>query len=215
MGEDIKSTTPPPASTPTPAPKTATSPPAGNTPAQGPTTGQTTGKKSNLTMIIIIIVAVLVVLSVGGYFVTRYLARKASEKVTEKILEGATGNKVDINSSNTGATYKTQGGEMSVGTKAQWPSDTPSSLPEFTFGTMASVSTSGEVGSRSWTMGYEKVATDAYTKYKDLLLQKGWKITSETTYGTTSGLMAELEGYQVTFSVYSDSAEAGLTVNNK
>ncbi len=223
--EDIKPTntsppTPPPAPTPTPTPppsmpNTATPPPAGNTPVPPATSGQKPTKKTNVTMIIIIVVAVLVVLSVGGYLVTRYLARKVSEKATESIMEGATGKKVDINTSDSGATYKTEGGELSVGTKAKWPTDTPTSLPEFTFGTITGSSKTGEVGSYVWTMGYEKVSADAYTKYKDLLTSKGWTITSETSYANTQGLIAQIEGYEVTFSVYGDNSEASIMLGNK
>lgn len=208
-------TPPTPMSAPTSSPPTApntTPPPAGNPPTSSPTKP---AKKTNVTMIVIIIVAVLVVMSVGGYLVSRYLARKVSEKATESIMEAATGNKVDVNTSDNGVTYKTEGGELSVGTKAKWPTDVPSSLPEFTFGTISGSSKTGETGNYIWTMGYEKVSTDAYTKYKDLLTSKGWTITSETSYGNNQGLIAQIETYEVTFSVYGDNAEASIMLGNK
>lgn len=54
--------------------------------------------------------------------------KKIEEKIAEKIIEGTTGAKVDINKDTT--TIKTEQGETKIGENLKWPKDKMGNLPE-------------------------------------------------------------------------------------
>lgn len=98
--------------------------------------------------IIIIVVVVLATLSIGGYLVSRFLLKKVAEQITESLIEGATGGKVDIDSEAEGEdiSIETKNGLYLMTSDNEWPSDMPSSVPEFSYGKIkaSSKSSSGD-----------------------------------------------------------------------
>lgn len=196
-------------------PKAATPAPAAAPAPAAPSQGQPSGKKSNAGLIIAIVLIVLVVLGAVGYFTSRYLAKKAGEKLTETILEGATGTDVDIDSSGDGATVNSNSGSISSGSKAKWPTTMPATVPEFTYGTITYSQNSSDESYKSWNVIYESVVSGAFEKYKAALLAKGWVEDSNMSVNDMQSISLSNDIYQCTFSVNTTESTASLIVSTK
>ena len=164
-------------------------------------------KKNNAAVIIIIVVGVLVVLSVGGYFISRYIARKAGEKISEGILGAATGGKVDVNSSTGGVSVNTGDGSTSIGGNVKWPSDMPSDVPELKTGTLTISST--DKTNKSWMVTASDITQSEFNDYKSLVEAAGWTSSSSTSMGYDL-LSYEKADHSITL-LY-DSSESGISI---
>lgn len=180
-----------------------------------PSQSQPSGKKSSAGLIIAIVLIVLVVLGVAGYFTSRFLAKKAGEKLTETILEGATGTDVDIDSSGDGATVNSNSGSVSSGSKAKWPTTMPTTVPEFTYGTITYSQNSAEESYKIWNVSYESVQSGAFEKYKAALLAKGWTEDSNMSFNDMESISLSNDIYQCMFSVNTTENTATITVSTK
>lgn len=149
-------------------------------PAVAPTGG---GKKNNAATIIIIVVGALLVLGVGGYFLSRYLARRASEKLASGLLSATTGSNVDISNSGNTATVSNDQGTTQIGEGAKWPSDMPSDVPKLTAGKIT-MATSDKT-TNSWSVIASEFKQADYDTYKAKVVAAGWTSTATTTYGAT------------------------------
>lgn len=140
---------------------------------------QVAPKKNKSTKVIVIVIVVLAVLSVGGYFTSRYFSGKIAEKATESLLGSAINGNVDVTDDGQGVSVSNENGSAQYGSSAQWPSDMPSVVPEFTYGDI-SMATKDSSNS-SWSVYYEQVQSGAIDSYKSDLSSRGWVNNSETT----------------------------------
>ena len=197
--------------------KTALAPAAAPAPAPAPSVPASTGgggKKNN--KVIIIIVVVVVVLGIIGYAAQRYFVRKVAEKSVESLLSGATSGKVSVDSSgNGGVTVNSNGSSVSTGSKSTWPATMPAIVPEFTYGTIISSSTSSDESYKAWSASFENVTSDALTKYSDALVAKGWTQTYSTDGDGTSGRFYDTEAYTLTLTISSTEKTAAISVTAK
>ena len=174
-----------------------------------------TGSNKTMTVVIIVIV-VLAALGVTGYYGVRYLFHKAGEKVGEELVENAlessTGGNVDYDYDDDGATLESEDGTTSVGSKAEWPSDMPSSVPKYSSGEITYSSTTAE----SWYLMYENINSADLTSYKSALEEAGWEIVT-TSNSTNSGesIQAENSSYELYIMAFVEGKSATLTVSKK
>ncbi|MEI6144654.1 MAG: hypothetical protein WCP91_03605 [Candidatus Berkelbacteria bacterium] len=138
-------------------------------------------KKSNATTIIIIVVVALVVLGVGGTLISRWVARKAADKITSGILSSATGSNVSVNSDSGTTSVSNGSGTTSVGSNVKWPTDMPASVPKLTVGTLT-MSTSDKT-SNSWSVLASDISQAQFDTYKASVVSAGWTNTATTSFG--------------------------------
>lgn len=154
--------------------------PDGQMPAPAPVVAAPV-KKNNATTIIIIVVAAVVVLGVAGTLVSRYIARKAGEKLAEGIISAGTGGAVNVDSSNNSVTISGNGESISVGENATWPSTMPSDVPKYSKGKITSSSKVDNENLKSWSVLVSETNQADFTAYKASLVSAGWKSEYEST----------------------------------
>lgn len=170
-------------------------------------------KNGGAATVIIIVLVVLLALGVGGYFVSRYVAQKAGERLTEGFLGAATGGNVDINSGGEGVSIENDKGSLSLGQSAQWPSDMPSNVPEFSYGKPIM---STKVADGGWSVLYENVSEDAKDKYVSDLSSKGWIDDSGAIDAGSSQIIQMTDGTYNLIIVFDETSKgATLTVSPK
>jgi len=109
-------------------------------------------------------------------FSCRRASEKTGEKLMEKALENATGNKADVDLSSGKAVIQTGDGKVEVDSNAKsWPSEIPGDIPEFKFGKVKAVTTSNMDGSKSWNIVFEEVQDGFLDKYEAQLKEKGFE----------------------------------------
>lgn len=164
------------------------------------------------TTVVLIVVVVIAALGLVGYFGVRYLFNKTGEELVENALESSTGENVDYEYDDDGATLETEDGTTSVGTMAEWPSGMPSSAPKFDQGTITYSSTT----TGSWSVIYEEIDSTDLSSYKTLLENNGWTIVSTST-STQSGqsIQAENDAYDLYIIAFEEGKNATLTVTEK
>ncbi|MCX6810164.1 MAG: hypothetical protein NTY30_00270 [Candidatus Berkelbacteria bacterium] len=183
--------------------------PEGETPTLAPSAAP--AKKSNATTIIIIVVVAVVVLGVGGTLISRWVARKAADKIAGGLLGAATGSNVSVNS-DTGAVSVSNGaGTTAVGGSAQWPSTMPTAVPKFSKGTitMSSSTNDSSSSSKGWSVILSDVKQADYDAYKTTIEAAGWANTSSTSFGADM-IVYENSSYDLTL-VY-DPSTSGLSI---
>jgi len=170
------------------------------------------GSKTAATVIIIVVVAVIV-LGVGGWLVSRYVARKLGEKTAETLIGAATGGKVDVDSNGDSINLKSGDSDMSIGSSSTWPDTMPSDVPKFSYGKI-NYSTADKTN-KTWSVGFETVATDAYSKYTSALKSAGWTVTNETDLGAIKTGSFEKGTWTINLTVDPESKGATLGVSEK
>lgn len=166
------------------------------------------GKKSNTATIIIIVVVALIILGVGGTLLTRYLARRASEKAASALLSATTGSNVDVSNDGNSATVSNGQGTTQIGEGAKWPSDMPSDVPKLTAGkiTMAT----SEKTSKSWSVIASDFKQADYDAYKAKVDAAGWTSTSTTAFGA---LIDQYEKGSYDLTLTFDSSSSGISIS--
>lgn len=167
----------------------------------------TGGKKSNATTIIIIVVVALLVLGVGGYFISRWLAQRAAEKVASGILSAGTGSNVNVSDNGNSATVSNDQGTTQIGEGAKWPSDMPSDVPKLTAGKIT-MATSDKT-TTSWSVIAGEIKQADYDAYKAKLVAAGWSSASTTTFGA---VIDEYEKGSTRLLLTFDSSSDGLSI---
>lgn len=181
---------------------------------QSPKTNNSKGSKTAVTIIIIVVV-VLAILSVGGYLISRFVIKKVAEKTTESIIEGATGGDVDINSDSGDFSVQSGDDSFSISSENSWPDDMPSSVPEFTYGTIGVSSTSSSGDGSGWSLTFADVESNAYDKYASDLESAGWNETGTITSGDDKILNMESDSYYLIFTYNSSDSTGSLVVTSK
>jgi len=177
MAEEVKSAEATPAA------------PVASTPAPAPATGGSK-KNNSAVVIIVVILVILVVLGIGGYFISRYLARKASEKVAEGLLNAATGTTTDISS-------------------AKWPSTMPSDVPEYKAGKITMTTSNTDSSGKGWFVTIGETNQSDYTAYKAKLEAAGWTNISSTTVGA---VLDQYEKSSYSMSMVFDGSSSGVSI---
>lgn len=171
-------------------------------------------KGGGAAVVIIIVLVILAVLGVGGYFVSKYVAKKAGEKITEGLLGAATGGKVDVTSGGEGVNISNGEGSLSLGAAAKWPSDMPSNVPQFTYGSIVAASKISDQD--GWMALYEKVSADAQTKYAADLAAKGWTKDNDSVNVGVAEITQLTDGKNILTVTYDTSSKgATITVSPK
>jgi len=165
-------------------------------------------KSGGAATVIIIVLVVLVALGVGGYFVSKFVVQKSAEKLTEGFLGAATGGNVDITNGGQGVDYSNEDSSLSIGQSAQWPSDMPTSVPEFTYGTPIM---SSKLSEGSWSVLFEEVSADAQTKYTADLDAQGWVPEGESIDAGVAQIIQMTNGNYI-LSVAFDRTSKGATL---
>jgi hypothetical protein len=170
-------------------------------------------KKSNKTLIIVlVIVGVIIVLSGIGYYA---MSKFLGNKLAEGILETATGGQVDVNTKSGDVTIKSDDGTTQFGSTDKWPSDMPSVVPEFKYGTLKYASKVDSADSKGWNVIYESVKSTATASYKNDLTSKGWTNLQDMLTGEWDTFSAENGEWVITVMVDNTQNQATLTVAQK
>ena len=127
-------------------------------------------------LIIIVVIAVLVLLGGLSYF----LQQKSAEKTAEKVIEDATGGKVDISEGGNKVSIETDEGKLTVG-QNQVPENFPSDVSIYPGSEVVTSSESGENFTLTLT------TSDSVSKvgefYRDDLEKNGWSISEAPIVG--------------------------------
>jgi len=147
-------------------------------------------KKSNATTIIIIVVVAVVVLGIGGTLISRWVARKAADKIAGGLLGAATGSSVSVNSDTGAVSVKTDDGSTQIGGNISWPSSMPSEIPKYSKGKITSATSGVSGDGTGWSITISETSQSDFDAYKASLISDGWALT------TTSNFGAEIDVYE-------------------
>lgn len=149
-------------------------------------------KRKNF-IIFIILIATLATLMTG-------CKKKIEEKIAEKIIEDATGGKVDISKDIT--TIKTEQGETKVGENLKWPKDKVGNLPELKANF---VMISEDIEKTLIFLSFDSLKKDVAEKYVESIKKLNYKTEFETS--SSDGFMfsgKDEDGSEVIFSFFND-----------
>ena len=90
---------------------------------------------------------------------------KVSEKMTERVLEKATGEKSDVDIDGENVSIKTGDASVQMNKTDKWPSDMFDGVPRFTYGKVERVTTASEGGMKKFNVYLRDVPDDASEKY--------------------------------------------------
>lgn len=170
------------------------------------------GKNKNGVKIAAIVVIALVVLGAGGYFISNYITKRVAEEAAESILSGATDADVEISNDGEGISIKNDGGSAQYGTNAQWPSDMPSIVPNFTYGKLTTTTNDTSAG-KSWSLYYNDVTAGASDSYTSDLVANGWVKDTETTTDGSSYIQMTNGSYAILAIFDTSSQSASIVVS--
>lgn len=143
----------------------------------------------------------------------RRASEKTGEKLMEKALENATGQKTDVDLSSGKAVIETGKGKMEVDSEAKsWPDDIPDDIPEFTFGKVKGVTTSTMNDTKTWNVVYEEVQDGFIDKYDALLKEKGFETVIMKMGDKGGSIQAENEKYNVFLMGGEETLSVGVSI---
>jgi hypothetical protein len=178
-------------------------------------------KKSNKTLFIVlgVILVVFVVipgilLTVGGLFLRD---RLSNENVTESLIEGATGNKVDVNTKDGNFSVKSENGDSSVsyGADQKLPEDFPKDkIPYLEEKSVGFVLTSDNESGHSWsvTTTVDKSYNEAVAYFEERIKSPEFTDTSNFGFGESKTFYGKKDTYTVSVSI-SKSEQGDTTVS--
>lgn len=182
-------------------------------------------KKSNKTLWIVLgaILVVFVVipgilLTVGGLFLKDQLnSDKAGERLTESIIEGATGGKVDVDSKDGNFSVQSEDGDSSVsyGSDQELPDDFPKDkIPYLNEKTVTFVLTSDNEEGHSWsvTTTVDKSYDEAVAYFEERIKSPEYTDTSNFGFGNSKTFYGKKDTYTVSVSI-TKTEEGDTTVS--
>jgi len=141
---------------------------------------------------------ILVLATVFVFFSCQRASKKPGEKMMEKAIENATGNKADVDLGDEKAVIKTDAGIIEVDSKAQsWPDEIPNDVPEFTYGKVKAVTTSNIDDTKTWNVIYEDVRDGFIDKYDAELKEKGFETVTMKIGDNGGSITAESDKYTI------------------
>lgn len=169
------------------------------------------GKKNNSAVVIIIIVVVgLIVLGTVGYFVRRWIVRRAADSVASGILSSATGGKVSVDSNNNSVSVSDNGASSTIGDNATWPSTMPSSVPKYTDGKITMTTKVDNESGKSWSVIIGETSLSAYNLYKSKVEAAGWTSSSSTNFGA---LIDDYDSSAYNLTLTFDNSSNGVSIS--
>ncbi len=146
------------------------------------------------------VTGIMILTMVFTFFIVscRRASEKTGEKMIEKAIENATGQKADVDLSSGKAVFETGEGKMEVDSEAKsWPDDIPDDVPEFTFGKVKGVTTSTMNDTKTWNVMYEEVQDGFIDQYDALLKEKGFETVIMKMGDKGGSIQAENDKYNV------------------
>ena len=136
---------------------------------------------------------------------------KLAERMTEEMLEHATGQKADVDMKDGDITIKTETGEVTMTETSQWPSDMFDAVPRFGHGTIERVHSGSEAGMRKFNVWYKDVADDASDKYMEQLKSAGFE-PQISTMGPQGGMLGAQKGDIAVQFMHSKDDKTGVLI---
>jgi hypothetical protein len=106
---------------------------------------------------------------------TKDSSEKLREKMTERALEKATGEKTDVDLKGGDVTIKTGDTSVKMVATDEWPSNMFADVPRFTYGEVEHVTSGVEGGMKKFNIFLRDVPADASDKYAAELKEAGWE----------------------------------------
>ena len=141
--------------------------------------------------------------------------QKAGEETAEKIIESATGGKVDIDSSDDSVTIKTDSGVLVAGGAQEWPDKIPSYLPKFGYGKITSVMENNDDSGQHYFIGLSEVTAENFNAYQSEVEGAGWSVTTTSKAEDGMFFMAskDKDALTVSFSKEDAGFSGGISYN--
>jgi len=118
---------------------------------------------------------------------------KLAERMTEEMLEQATGQKADVDMKDGDITIRTEEGEVKMQETSQWPSDMFDAVPRFEHGELERVTSGTQNGLRKFNLWYKDVPDDASDKYLEQLKAAGFA-SQFASMGQQGGMLSAQKG---------------------
>jgi len=109
-------------------------------------------------------------------------------------------------------TYSGEGGSFEISEGGKWPTDLPTDVPKFTYGTVKATAKTTTNGKGSWSITIENVQSDAYTKYVSDLKAAGWQEKTTSSVSGINYIDVAKGGYYLIFSNNESEKTASLLV---
>jgi hypothetical protein len=158
-------------------------------------------KKISLIAIMLLVVAV--VAGAG-------CAKKASESLTENIIEGSTGNDVDVDLDDETVRINVNGGSMQVGENVSLPDDFPSDI-HVADGDLKSALKTAE-NAFSVTIETGKSVSDVKSEYETKLADGGWDVNTTLAFEGMVTMGGEKDNRMVTVSISESDGKTMIIV---
>ena len=159
---------------------------------------------------IVVLLATLMMLSLASCGVRQSLDEKIAEKVTEGVMNKATGGEANIDIDKGELTLKGEDGEKITFGGNKWPEgDAAKQIPEFKKGKIVTAMNSD----KACTIAIEKVEEKDYKQYVEKLKDRGFtNDVSEFTSESSHSYGAHLNEKTMVFVLY-DTQQQVLTIN--
>ena len=129
------------------------------------------------------------------------IGEKASEKITEKAIESASGGevKVDLNDNQVKVESADGSSSFKTGGDLTWPKSMPADVPQLSGAKISNVSETSTAEGQTIMVWVEDIGNaEQITKYKSDLESQGWAITTTTNTPEGTYIMAEKAGWSLT-----------------
>ena len=158
----------------------------------------------------VILLSILVMLSLASCGVKQSLDEKITEKVTEGVINKATGGEANIDIDKGELTLKGEDGEKITFSENKWPKGKAASLiPEFKKGKIITAASTD----KACTIMIEQVEEKDYAQYVKKLKDQGFtNDVAEFTSGSSQSYGAHLNENTMAFVMY-DSEQKALTIS--
>lgn len=159
------------------------------------------GRQNRSVLFVVLAVVLVSLVLLAG-------CKKPSEKMSEKMIETATGGKAKVEGDK--VTVKTEQGTMEVGGKQEWPSKIPADVPKFAFGKIVSVMENNTPKGTNVFVGIEGVSKPDFDSYVSTLSGAGWKTVTESK-GEDGFFVTTKKGNNILVVSFSGKNEKGFS----
>lgn len=163
-----------------------------------------------LKKISVILLSIFVLLTLASCGVRQSLDEKIAEKVTEGVINKATGGEANIDIDKGELTLKGEDGEKITFSESKWPKGEAANLiPEFKKGKIVTSANSD----KACTIMIEQVEEKDYKQYVEELKERGFtNDAAELSSGSSQSYGAHLNEKTMVFVMY-DSGQQALTIS--
>jgi len=155
---------------------------------------------------------IIVIIGLATLFACQSQKEKRAEKFTEKIMERASGEDIDVDVEGESITIKTDEGKIITNTgDKSWPSEISGKIPEFKYGKLENSSLRDLTEVKMWTMLFEGVPADVLDLYQVLLRAKDFETNLIGEKGIGGMLTGEKDAINI--AVMAGEGNASITVS--